>query len=216
MGREDPTLGHAYMSRMFFLLLWPIVGLALLAGTLAPLLARYMAGPAIQTQMLTSVLALSLPALARGAESALLSAYLNSLEVYSPVALRTLVGSVGFVGGGVLLRRAAPAWSLGFSYLLGSVLEMLWLTGVARPSWRGLRRADAMRWRPLWQLLCKSLLPSSTLLLRQLVTMAEKILAGYLGVGSVAILSYSSRVALAWQSLPKDAHGSASGSRAQA
>ena len=195
-SREDEGLGRAYMSRMFFLLLFPIAAAALVSGAVASLIAPVIAGPSIDVAMVTTVLALALPALALAAETAMLSAYMHSREVYSPVALRSLVGSVCFILGVAVLRSTRPAVALGLAFLVGSAAELAWLLLLARPSLRRAQSAAGLRWRPLWRLTVKSALPSAALALRQIGSVAERVMAGYLGVGSVAIFSYGSRMAL--------------------
>jgi len=195
-SRGDAEVSHRYTSQLLFLLCGPLVLLALGSGWLAAAIAPWIAGPAIQRPLLVQMLAWALPTLGLAAQTAVLTAYLHSREVYSGAALHTLAGSLVFAGGLVLLRGLPAGRSLGPAFLAGSAAELAWLVILARPTPRALRSWRDLPWRPLRDLLRRSAPPTAAVALRQLGWVVERILAGHLGVGAVAILSYSNRMAL--------------------
>ncbi len=189
---------HLHMSQMFFALLIPIAVLGLVAQRLAGALAPWLAGPSIDLAMLTDVLTFALPAMGASTLWAVLAAYLNSREAYTRAALGGLVSPACFVGATLLLYREPSAAGLGLARLLGTLGGVAWLAFWARPSLRRLRSVGtAYHWRQLLDLVLNSLLPSVALLGSRLGLAAERMMAGYLAVGSVAALSYSYRLIMA-------------------
>jgi len=195
---RDGDVGHAQMSQMFFLLLVPILVMSLTSRYLAGVVAHLIAGPAIDVEMLVAVLRPALPTLGLMAASAVLAAYLNAKERYSAVAWRRFTNSACFILAILLWPSRRIASSLGLAYLAGSTVELGWLAFLARPSIRCLiSKKGIAEWRGLGRLFGSTVLPSVTLVLRALGTAAERVMAGYLAVGSVATLSYGRRATLA-------------------
>ncbi len=195
-SRADVQTSRKYASLLLFLLCVPLLLLALASSWLATVIAPWIAGSAIQRPLLVQVLSWALPAVALGAQTAVLTAYLNSREVYSETALRALIGSLAFVTAVVLLRGLPDGRGLGPAFLMGNAAELAWLVLLARPTLTAMRSWRDVPWAPLRQLLRRAAPPTAAVALRQLGLAAERVLAGYLGVGAVAILSYSQRMAL--------------------
>ncbi len=193
----DEQAAHLQMSHIFLLLLAPLGLLALSAAQLAHLLAPLLAGPAIDLDMLAQVLRFALPAIALSAQSATLAAYLNAREAYGAASMRSLVNAACFVGAMVLLKGLWGPARLGVAFLLGDTGEVLWLVAWTRPTLRR-TRLDTLRaqWPQLWKLLRNSILPSVASVGVRVGLTAERMIAGYLTVGSVSALSYSRRITL--------------------
>jgi len=195
---RDARKGHVHMSRLFFILLLAIVALVPMSSRLADSMAHWIAGPAIRQDLLAEVLRLSLPTLGLAAASATLSAYLNAEERFRVVALRRAVNSVLFILMLLVWPNRRTAFGLGLAYLAGSAVELVWLAFIARPSPRCLWSRGAMdEWRELGKLSASMALPSATWMVGALGHPAERMMAGYLTVGSVATLSYARRTTLA-------------------
>jgi len=194
----DGDLARVQMSQLFFLLLFPAVVFGLTAVYLAGAVADLIAGPAINRDVLMLVLRFSLPALGLTAQSAVMSAYLNAREAYGVVAVRRVMNSALFIVTILLWHSGRAATGLGLAFLLGSVVELGWLAFFARPSPERMLPAEGVRQgRELCRLLRNSVLPSLTYVLCALGLAAERVMAGYLTVGSVATLSYGRRAILA-------------------
>jgi len=192
----DAQASHRYASHLVFLLCAPLLLLALASSWLAAAVAPLIAGPAIQRPLLVQVLAWALPAVGLAAQSSVLTAYLHSREIYARAALHTLVGSLTFAGTLVLLHEMLGGRGLGPAFLAGNAAELAWLLILARPALGACSSWRDLPWRPLRELLRRSGPPSAAQVLRQLGWVVERILAGHLGVGAVAILSYGRRMAL--------------------
>lgn len=195
---RDARKGHVHMSRLFFLLLLAMVAFVSISSRLAAGMAHWIAGPAIRQDLLAEVLRLSLPTLGLAAASATLSAYLYAGERFGVSALRRAVNSVFFIAMLLVWPSRRTASGLGLAYLAGSVVELVWLAFLARPSPRCMWSRGAMdEWRELGKLSASVALPSATWMVGALAHPAERMMAGYLTVGSVATLSYARRTTLA-------------------
>ena len=189
---------HVHMSRLFFILLLALVALVSISSHLAASMSYWIAGPAIRQDLLAEVLQLSLPTLGLAAASATLSAYLYAVERFRVAALRRALNSVLFVAMLLVWPSRRTASGLGLAYLAGSAIELVWLAFIARPSPRCLWARGAMdEWRELGKLSASVALPSATWVVGALGHPAERMMAGYLTVGSVATLSYARRTTLA-------------------
>jgi putative peptidoglycan lipid II flippase len=194
----DADTSRVRMSQMFFLLLLPALLLGLASRHLAVPVARVIGGPAIHLEMLVTVLGLALPSLGLMAASAVVAAYLNARERYSAVAWSRFINSTCFILAILLRTSGREASSLGLAYLAGNTVELGWLAWLARPSMRCLvSKKGITEWPALGKLFGSTVLPSMTFVLCALGTAAERVLAGYLTVGSVATLSYGRRATLA-------------------
>jgi putative peptidoglycan lipid II flippase len=197
MGKSRQA-AHVQMSGLVLLLLIPIAAVAAVSGLWAGTLARWMGGPAVDQAMLADVLRYALPVMALLAQSSVLVAYLNARQAYGLAELRGLVNAVCFVLVLLVLPRAWAAAGLGLAYLAGGLCELVWLWLWARPSLVRLRTVETREQiKALRGLFGTALLPSVAFVSSNLGQSAERVMAGHLTVGSVALLSYSRRMTTA-------------------
>lgn len=195
---EGSEIAEERLGLLFILSLLPSLGILAATVVGAPLIATIIVGSQINQELLTAGLHFALPVLGISLQIAVVSAYLNAAGKYKSVALRRAANNVTFLIGVLLLGKAHPSTTLGLAFLLGFLVELgsLLLQTAQIMRLRTLRRG----WRHLeatLTMLRLSLFPAFVFLVARGNLVFERVIAGYLGVGSVTAVTYARRTTLA-------------------
>ena len=186
------------LALVFFLSLSLALVLAGGGVALSPAIAEVLAGSAIDIDVLSAILRVSLPTMGLGLMISVLGAYLNASGHYISVALRRSINSAVFLLAAFLLRIGDVAVILAVAFLLGYVAEFVVLLAATLPALHCARMVGAVKHRhSLGALLKSSLFPALVILSLRANLVLERVLAGFLTVGSVSALAYARRTTLA-------------------
>lgn len=206
-----PWFGQAYVTDngeveerlllVFLLTLMPAILFVGLGFLLVPAIIKVVTGPSIDKQLLTTILQITLPTVGIGLIVAVLSAYLNAVGNYTSVATRRAINSVAFIlfiAAFAFTERNISGVQLGWAFLVGYIAELLSLLLLVHSSIHFSKfRKAVTHWDSFSLILKASYFPIFVLLSARLHLVVERVLAGFLGVGSVSALSYARRTTLA-------------------
>lgn len=188
----------ARLNSLFTISLIPSTLLILFSVITSPIAVKILAGSAIDSDTLLNILHLVLPVIGLSVEISILTAYLNACGMYTYVALRKAINSFAFLSALFIFSQNISASALGYSFIAGYISELLFLI---IPCISRLRTTNLAEIKEQMQgilfLLKISIIPLIGYFSARINLIIERVLAGYLIVGSVTAVTIGRRYTLA-------------------
>jgi len=194
--KEGPSAGQQLLSSILLLTIMALVAVALLLGLLAPFYLPYLAHnfPPEKIALTRDFLYMLIPWLVSSGIAMFIGYVLNSVEKFAVPALAPILSPLVVLACIVLWTRPATGYSLALGTVIGSFLEAAFLYYLVKKH----KLLGAFRWygfsAPVRAVVAQTSPMMAGCLLMGATPVVDQFMASMLASGSVAALSYGSKV----------------------